>query len=264
MCGRRPSSSLSTLTPNHPDSARLPSLRRVRKAYEQVYDQLHETIVSGAVPRGARLPTETALAADLGVGRSTIREALRLLASDGLIETTKGAAGGSFVTLPTPDRVSDDLARNLGLLSLTHDVTLPEFLEARELIETHAVRQVAARRTDADLEALRATLAPIGTEMSDQEQYLHNREFHAILVAASGNVLLRICALPIFYVLHTRLVRTTLPAGFSSRICADHGAILAAVQARDPELAERRMRDHLTDLEAVYAAIWREPSGAPL
>lgn len=230
----------------------------MRKAYEQVYDQLHETIVSGVVPRGARLPTEAVLAAELGVGRSTVREALRLLASDGLIETTKGSAGGSFVTLPTPDHVSDSLGRDLGLLSLTDDVTLPEFLEARALIEIHAVRQVAERRTDGDLAALRATLVPADSMMSDQDQYLRNREFHATLVGASGNALLRICALPIFLVLHTRLVRTELPPGFSSRVCADHGAILAAVEARDPELAEQRMRGHLAELERVYAAIWRE------
>ena len=81
-------------------------LRRVRKGYEQVADQLRELIVTGELPQGGRLPTETELARQLGVSRTTVREALRLLAAQGLIRTAKGQTGGSYVTLPTVDHVS--------------------------------------------------------------------------------------------------------------------------------------------------------------
>jgi len=71
------------------EEPRLP-LRRVRKSYEQVADQLRELIVTGELPQGGRLPTETELARSLGVSRATVREALRLLAAQGLVRTAKG------------------------------------------------------------------------------------------------------------------------------------------------------------------------------
>ncbi|MGH3039100.1 MAG: FadR/GntR family transcriptional regulator, partial [Gaiellaceae bacterium] len=75
-------------------------VRRVRKAYEQVNDQLRELIVSGELAPGERLPNEAVLAREFGVSRATVREALRILTAQNLIRTTKGAGGGSYVTLP--------------------------------------------------------------------------------------------------------------------------------------------------------------------
>jgi DNA-binding FadR family transcriptional regulator len=240
-----------------PQTGELQPVRRVRKAYEQVYDQLQDMILSGQLPQGHRLPNEAQLATRFGVSRSTIREALRLLVAENLIRTAKGAGGGSFVTLPTLDHVSEFLERNYELLSLTDDVTLPEFLEARELIEVFAVRKAAERRTASDIDALRATLLPSDSGLPAEEQYLHNKEFHSVLVDACGNALLRIAAQPIFFVLHTHLSRSTLSPEFPRKICAEHSSILEAIQTGDADLAETRMRDHLRDLGDVYAGIWR-------
>jgi DNA-binding FadR family transcriptional regulator len=241
-----------------PETGELQPVRRVRKAYEQVYDQLQDMILSGQLPQGHRLPNEAQLATRFGVSRSTIREALRLLVAENLIRTAKGAGGGSFVTLPTVDHVSEFLERNYELLSLTDDVTLPEFLEARELIEVFAVRQVAVRRTAHDIDALRSTLVPPDSDLPAEEQYLHNKEFHSVLVDACGNALLRIASQPIFFVLHTHLSRSTLSPAFPRKICAEHAGILDAIEAGDPDLAEARMREHLGELSVVYAGIWRK------
>lgn len=235
----------------------LEPVKRVRKAYEQVYDQLREMILGGQLAQGHRLPNEVQLAQRFGVSRSTVREALRLLVAENLVRTAKGSGGGTFVTLPTLDHVSEFLERNLELLSLADDVTLSEFLEARELIEVFAVRQAAVRRTPADLEALRATLLADDGTLSPEEQYRHNREFHAVLVDACGNALLRIAAEPIFAVLHTHLSRTALSPAFPRKVCADHAVILEAIEAGDADLAEQRMRTHLGELGEVYARIWR-------
>ena len=135
MSGRR---QRETSVPDEPlASARPPRipLRRVRKSYEQVADQLRELIVTGRLPQGGRLPTETQLAADLGVSRATVREALRLLAAQGLIRTAKGQAGGSYVTLPTVDHISESLSSNITLLADARDLTLEELIEVRVLLE---------------------------------------------------------------------------------------------------------------------------------
>ena len=70
-------------------------IARVRKAYEQVADQIRELIMTGAISPGQRLPNEAALTAQFGVSRATVREALRVLAAQNLIRTSKGSTGGS-------------------------------------------------------------------------------------------------------------------------------------------------------------------------
>jgi len=236
--------------------------RRVLKAFEQVHDQLREGILTGQIANGARLPTEGQLASDFGVSRSTIREALRLLMADSLIRTVRGAGGGSFVTLPTVDHVAEFLQRNIELLSLTDDVTLEEFLEARELIELFAVRHAATRRTRDDIDALHRTLTPVDSPLSAAAQYHQNRDFHFVLIRACGNSLLRLASEPIFSVLHTHLMRATLSIDFSRGVAHDHREILEAIETGDPDHAAQRMVQHLRDLSVVYRRIW-QPGDRP-
>jgi DNA-binding FadR family transcriptional regulator len=239
--------------------------RRVLKAYEQVYEQLRELILGGRLARGQRLPTEVALAGQFGVSRGTIREALRLLVADGLVRTAKGTGGGSYVTLPTVDHVSEFLERNLELLSLADDVTLAEFIQARELLEVFAVRAAAARRTDADLDRLRATFAADDEPLSAYERYLRNKKFHAVLLDIAGNRLLKIAAQPIFFVLHTHLARFRLDASFPQTVCSAHQGIYAHIETGDADAAEASMRRHLECLAGVYRRIWRaDPTGERL
>src|SRR5207237_1140633 len=80
--------------------------------------------------------------------RATVREALRLLAAQSLIRTAKGATGGSYVTVPSADHLSESLRSGIGLLADTKDVSLEELLEARELLEVPAARLAAARRRE--------------------------------------------------------------------------------------------------------------------
>ncbi len=230
--------------------------QRVRRSYEQIYDQLRGAMLSGDLANGERLPNESQLATGFGVSRSTVREALRLLLAEGLIRTVPGNGGGSFVVLPTVDHISDFLRRNLELLSLKDDVTLAEFLEARELIEGFAVRNAALRRTERDIAALRSTILPDDTALSVEAQYLQNRRFHEVLIDACGNTLLQIASAPVFSVLHTHLMRSALTADFPRSVCHDHTEILAAIEAGDAERAGAAMTDHLASLGETYRQIW--------
>ncbi len=229
---------------------------RVRKAYEQVYDQLRDLIIRGELARGERLPGEVELARQFGVSRGTVREALRALAAHNLVRTAKGASGGTFVTLPTVDHISAFLHANIALLSETNDVTLEEFLEARRLLEGFAARQCALRHTEADLERLRATMVD-SHELSVEDQFHFNKEFHSVLVDGARNTLLRIAAQPIFSVLQTNLRRNALSPSFGEQIEHDHRAILAAIERGDAEAAALEMDRHLDFLSQTYKSMWR-------
>jgi GntR family transcriptional repressor for pyruvate dehydrogenase complex len=232
-------------------------VRRVRKAYEQVADQLRALIMSGELAPAQRLPSEAALAAQFGVSRPTIREALRELSALSLIRTTKGANGGSFVTVPTADHISEFLSANIGLLSQTEHVALDEFLEARKLLEVPAARLAAHRCTDTDLERLRAAIPDRPLER--EEQFIYNKDFHSRLLEASGNTLLLICAQPVFSVLQTSLKRSTLPRRFHDRVNNDHRALVAALEAHDEDAVAQQMTEHLDFLSVTYRKVWRFP-----
>jgi DNA-binding FadR family transcriptional regulator len=232
-------------------------VRRVRKAYEQVADQLRELIVGGPLRPGDRLPNEAALARDFGVSRATVREALRVLAAQNLIRTAKGAGGGSYVTLPTVDRISAFVHANVNLLTESQHVTLEELLEARELLEIPAVRLAAARRDELDLERLRATVPGESLRLGTQAEFVYNSEFHSCVLEASGNALLSIAAQPIFSVLQTNLARSSLGRQFHRSIHAHHRRIIDAVEAGDADGAASEMRGHLEFLTPYYEKAWR-------
>lgn len=231
-------------------------LQRVRKAYEQVYDQLRELIMRGELERGQRLPGEAALAGEFGVSRGTVREALRLLAAQNLIRTAKGAGGGSFVTLPTADHVSEVLQANIHLLSESREVSAEEMLEARELLEAFAAQMAARRRGEADLERLRACIIDDPLDLGTERQHAQNTGFHTALLEASGNTLLAIAAQPVFGILQTNMRRREIERGTLARVNEDHRRILAAVENGDANAAEQQMRAHLAMLRETYVRLW--------
>jgi DNA-binding FadR family transcriptional regulator len=240
-----------------PETTPVP-VRRIRKAYEQVADQLRELIVTGDILPAQKLPNEATLARQFGVSRATIREALRVLSAQNLLRTTKGTGGGSYITLPTVDRISDYLSANISLLSATENVSLDEFLELREMLEVPAARLAARRRDATHVHDLRAAIPDSPLQMTTEDQFILNRGFHSALVLAAGNALLAIAAQPIFSVLQTNLQRSTLGNRFHKRINEDHHLLADAVEAGDEDAAERLMLDHLAFLRPMYERAWRQ------
>ena len=233
------------------------AVRRVRKAYEQVADQLRDLIVSGQLVRGERLPNETVLAREFGVSRATVREALRLLTAQSLVRTAKGAGGGTYVTMPSVDHISEFLNSALNLLAAAEHVTLDELLEAREALEVPAARLAALRRTDETLGHLHAAIPPDPGDLGPTEQFEYNADFHTSVIAATGNAFLMMAAQPLFTILQTQLARSSLGARFHRGINEQHQKIVSAIGARDAKRAEREMRLHLEFLRPHYERTWR-------
>jgi DNA-binding FadR family transcriptional regulator len=197
------------------------------------------------------------LAREFGVSRATLREALRSLAAQDLIRTAKGAGGGSFVTLPSVERVSSFVHSSITLMADANDVTLEDLLEARELIEVPAARLAAARRDMEELERLRETIPDQPLGLGPDQQFVYNQDFHSVVIECCGNALLTIAAQPIFGVLQRNLARTRLGARFHRAINDQHRAIAAAIEAGDTDGAGGEMRAHLHYLRPYYVRAWR-------
>lgn len=223
----------------------------VLPAYEQVANQLQELIVKGTLTVGERLPAEGEMAAQFGVSRSTIREALRGLSSRRLVHTKRGVSGGTFVAEPSSEHVHTYLETTIGLLSGADVVSVDEILEARELFEVPAARLAAVRRSEDDLSRLRSTLVP--DDIADSTHgFEGHREFHFAILKASGNQLLDVITGPVFSVLETRFVRDRASGGFWAAVETDHQDIFDAIAAGDSEASARFMHSHLERLRPMY------------
>lgn len=236
-------------------SVKWSGVTKVQSATEQVYEQLREVILSGEMPRGAQLPSEVALSKSFGVGRATVREALRVLASDQLIVRRPGAAGGSFVSIPTVEHVSEAFRTSLSLLSDAKDISPEDLLEVRELLEGHAVRMAAVRRSDEDVENLRRCVVDddlIGTET----QFGLNDEYHRSILRAAHNTLLAISTEPVFSVVQAKFRRKALTHSELVLVNSEHEQILQAIADGDPDAAEQAMRHHHSSLRSFYPNLW--------
>lgn len=222
-------------------------------AYQVLADDIRAEITSGRLRPGDRLPTEPQLCARSGVSRSTVREALRLLASQHLIVTTRGVTGGSFIAHPSPDNLADTLATGMRLLLSTATVTAFDLLEVREMLEVPAAALAADRRTDEQLAELATCLFDPDQDNIDDMLVAH-RTFHCALAATTGNPLYEVVTRPLYSVANERRLAELAPPGFWVRVDAEHREILCTLAAREAEAARTAVRNHLAHLRAVYAS----------
>lgn len=223
------------------------STARPRPAYEEVATRLRTRIADGELTPGDRLPAEANLAVEFGVSRSTIREALRVLNSEGLIRTARGVSGGSFVTETEPNATSDFLRTRFGILSRHQAITTEELLETRELLEVAGAAFAAERRTPGHLDELRQAL--------EQE-----RDFHVTLLVAAQNRLLEAIAIPVVQLLEDGGRDCNGPPQAAHD--HDHERILDRIEARDAEGAAAAMEHHLQRLASDYRRETPLPSTA--
>lgn len=149
---------------------------------DQVIDQLRASVSSGEWPVGSRIPTEPALVSALGVGRNTVREAVRALAHSGILEVRQG--DGTYVRATS--EVSGALRRLCG-------TELREVLQVRRCLEVEGARLAAAARTDAEVAEMRALLArrDVLEAEGDQEEFVRaDTALHFMVIRAAHNAVL--------------------------------------------------------------------------
>jgi GntR family transcriptional regulator, transcriptional repressor for pyruvate dehydrogenase complex len=213
-------------------------------AYQLLADELRADITSGRLQPGERLPPEPELCVRSGVSRSTVREALRLLASQHLIVTTRGVTGGSFVAHPDAEQLSEALSTGLTLLTNSAEVGFADLIELRRALEIPAVGLAAERRTDAQLIELRGAMFDPDLDELDTMLAAH-AAFHSAIASATGNPLFELVTRPLYHVTYGEEVVEGLPDGYWARIDADHREILACVKNRDAAAATEAGRRHL-------------------
>jgi GntR family transcriptional repressor for pyruvate dehydrogenase complex len=207
---------------------------------------IQELIMSGALGPGSRLPPENELAAQLGIGRSSIREAIKALALIRVVDVRQG--DGTYVTSLEPQL----LLEGLGFaIDLAQDESLLEIVEVRRLFEPVATGLAAKRIDDAALARLDAYVQGMEQALDDQEQLVHRDQmFHSTVFEATGNPTL----MSILDGLSSRTVRARIWRGVTEGAAAgqtvlEHRAIYHALAAHDRPLAEAAALIHVNTSE---------------
>jgi len=218
-------------------------------AYRRIANVIEQRIVDRALKAGDPLPSESDLARQFGVNRSTVREAVRELETHGLIGRVRGEKR-LRVTLPEPGRVSSGVSRALAL----HDVTYLELWEAMMAIEPAAAGYAAARRTPAQLQLLLRTSARLRDEaLSTSGAVAAVVDFFTAVAAASGNQVLALSQAPLNLLLTPALTQIIdrVPQA-RTRIVEAQRRITQAIQRKHGELARTWMEKHIRDFKRGY------------
>ena len=225
---------------------------------EDIIEQVRDLIASGRLKPGDRLPAEREFAQTLSVSRSAVREAIRALESLGIVEARPGQ--GTFMAALSGSQGRDPITA--GLFQAWN--TQRKLFEVRQVIEPD-LAALAARRATADhTEKLRAIL-------NEQEAEIQNGEsggkqdtmFHYLIAEVTGNeILVRIVDSLMDLLQKTReaSLQTNKRRGQSLR---QHQAILRAIEARNPLVAEHRMREHIHAIERLVFSSEQQPTEEP-
>ena len=229
---------------------------RIRGASEQVATEIQHRIQAAGLGPGDFLGREEDLAAEFGVSRPTLREALKLLASGNLIRANKGPGGGIFVAHTADQGVRRSLSDSVGMMLETGAVSLEELLDARTLLEVPLAGLAALQADEITLDRLRAALAAeVAADGDIDAIHAADTVFHREIAAAAGNRMASALTGWVFEVLQPRLMEELRHAVVPSAVLDQHAALLKAIEKGDRSRAERAMREHMLYLRDVFAMV---------
>lgn len=222
---------------------------RSEPTYRRVASAIAARIIDRSLERGMPLPPELELAAQFGVNRSTVREALRELESGGLITRGKGTKR-MVVARPGGDALSDRVSQALVL----SDVTVEQVWEALMVLEPPAAQAAAERRRDTDLVRIAAAVERFSRDSADSEQAMAAvAEFFSAIADAAQNPVLALAQAPALAVLTSSLALLIdrIPQA-RSRVAAAQRRIQDAVVAKDAAGAKLWMERHIRDFRRGF------------
>jgi GntR family transcriptional repressor for pyruvate dehydrogenase complex len=213
---------------------------RSARAYESIVLHVQQLVEEGVLKPGDKLPSERDLAERFGVGRSSVRDAIRILDVRGIVKPRQG--GGTVVQAFS----SDSLVSELSSVLVRKRALVDELMDVRTIIEPALAARAALHASAEDI----AQLERILERQRQRTQRGHptvddDYDFHATLARASGNSVM-VAVLDTLVNLLSETRRRALQGLARSRASlAGHRAVLRAIQRRDPEAAEAAMRRHI-------------------
>lgn len=219
---------------------------RSRKIVDVVVERLEDEILEGSLNNGDKLPSEEQLAAQLGVGRRSVREALKVLETKGLVEVQKGV--GTLVKRTDLDDFLDVLTRNIGLYLRINKADFEHVTQLRWLIEGAALDQCASLRNPEQLEELAEAVArqQLACRIGDYQDYQKwHFYFHQTIVATLENPVITMIYAQVLALVRNPMERSGSNPEVHVRAISGHKRILEALKEGSATDARRVLDEHL-------------------
>jgi GntR family transcriptional repressor for pyruvate dehydrogenase complex len=221
---------------------------------DEAIERIKSMIVSGALQPGDRLPREDELAAEIGLSRSSLREAVRALALVHILDVRQG--DGTYVTSLSPKLLLDAMSF---VIDFHRDDSVLEFLEVRRILEPAATAMAARQITDEQVEELRELLADVPADADVETFVANDLAFHKAVVSHCGNaVLVSLLDSMSGTTNRARIGRGLTDERALERTLREHGLIVDALAAHQPDVAAARATVHIAGVED-----WLRHAGVP-
>ena len=223
----------------------MPKLTRIHvpKSCDVLAAELRKRIIDGEFQNGDPLPVERELVAQTGLSRSSVREALRILETEGLVQTKPGRYGGTVVNLPSPEL----LVGQVNLFVRGRRIARHQIITAREAIEPMLARLAALNRDAEDLKRLRQISSDLEDAVDDLPRFLEeNANWHLAIAVASHNEIMCAFMKSITHlILDSTEIEDITSEEVRKMVIQAHRNILQAIEKQDAEAAQRRMARHV-------------------
>jgi len=217
---------------------------------DRVVAEIQKLMFNGQLEPGMKLPPERDLAEQIGVSRTVIREAVRILVTKGLLETRPGV--GTIVREVT----SDQLAEPLNLLLQTKNVSIEHIHQVRSILEVEIAGLAALQATTEDIVCLQQIMAEMEQVKNEPDAFVaRDNDFHRGLAKTTHNPLLIILLDSIRDLMQEIRLRVYLHPDILERVIPDHYQILDQVRAKNPAGARRAMQTHLEHARLIQEAM---------
>ena len=214
------------------------------RLYEQIVQQIEESILKGELGEGSQLPAERDLAKQFGVSRTAVREAIKALQEKGLVDAFPGR--GTFVT----NGNSNSMRRSLDRIIKSGEPDGWAYLvEVREILEPEIAAMAAMRAGSQDLATMREAVDVMDKSAQDSDAFIEaDLDFHLALAEAAANPIVLSLIDSIVGLLREQRLRTYRVEGGPERGQQHHKRILEAIKRHDPQGARAAMQAHLSQV----------------
>lgn len=225
------------------------------RLYEQIAQQIEDSILSGVLKAGDQLPAERELALQFGVSRTAVREAVKALREKGLVEAYSGR--GTFITNGTSQVIRQSFDR---MLKIGQPDSSAHLVEVREMLEPEIAALAALRAEQQHIVSMREAVAVMDEARSDADAFIEaDLDFHLALAEGAANPLILSLIDSIVGVLREQRIRIFRMPGGAERGQLHHKRILQAIEEHDAEKARAAMRAHLEQVREDSRASEEQP-----
>jgi GntR family transcriptional repressor for pyruvate dehydrogenase complex len=214
---------------------------RTSRLYEQIVQQIEDSILKGTLKAGDQLPSERDLALKFGVSRTAVREAVKALHEKGLVEAYSGR--GTFITNGTSQAVTQSI--NL-MMKFDQAEGSENLAQVRQILEPEIAALAATRIQEPQLALMREAFSTMNSALKDPDAYIEaDLDFHLALAEAAENPLILSLLDSIVGLLREQRLKIFFHESGPERGQYHHARILEAIEKRDPDASRAAMRDHL-------------------